>query len=95
MLYCEAFLTTYRTFITPEELIQKLQYRYPSHPHGTAGPELERAAGREAAPHPALGPQARLPLQASYPPAKGLREVCCAWDSEATVAGGRWQVVTG
>ncbi|XP_059747249.1 rap guanine nucleotide exchange factor 1 isoform X10 [Bos taurus] len=29
VLYCEAFLTTYRTFITPEELIQKLQYRYP------------------------------------------------------------------
>ncbi|XP_070655574.1 rap guanine nucleotide exchange factor 1 isoform X16 [Bos indicus] len=28
VLYCEAFLTTYRTFITPEELIQKLQYRY-------------------------------------------------------------------
>uniref|UniRef100_G3U793 CRK SH3-binding GNRP n=1 Tax=Loxodonta africana TaxID=9785 RepID=G3U793_LOXAF len=30
VLYCEAFLTTYRTFITPEELIKKLQYRYPS-----------------------------------------------------------------
>ncbi|CAJ0944198.1 unnamed protein product [Ranitomeya imitator] len=29
VLYCEAFLTTYRTFISPEELIQKLQYRYP------------------------------------------------------------------
>ncbi|XP_077045153.1 rap guanine nucleotide exchange factor 1 isoform X5 [Agelaius phoeniceus] len=28
VLYCEAFLTTYRTFITPEELIKKLQYRY-------------------------------------------------------------------
>ncbi|KAE8582635.1 hypothetical protein XENTR_v10020194 [Xenopus tropicalis] len=28
VLYFEAFLTTYRTFITPEELIQKLQYRY-------------------------------------------------------------------
>ncbi|XP_040180342.1 rap guanine nucleotide exchange factor 1 isoform X11 [Rana temporaria] len=28
VLYCEAFLTTYRTFITPEELIEKLQYRY-------------------------------------------------------------------
>uniref|UniRef100_A0A8I3NWJ7 CRK SH3-binding GNRP n=1 Tax=Canis lupus familiaris TaxID=9615 RepID=A0A8I3NWJ7_CANLF len=26
VLYCEAFLTTYRTFITPEELIKKLQY---------------------------------------------------------------------
>lgn len=32
MLYCEAFLTTYRTFISPEELIKKLQYRYPSPP---------------------------------------------------------------
>ncbi|KAJ7418249.1 Rap guanine nucleotide exchange factor 1 [Pitangus sulphuratus] len=31
VLYCEAFLTTYRTFITPEELIKKLQYRYPLH----------------------------------------------------------------
>ncbi|XP_036073971.1 rap guanine nucleotide exchange factor 1 isoform X6 [Rousettus aegyptiacus] len=28
VLYCEAFLTTYRTFIAPEELIRKLQYRY-------------------------------------------------------------------
>ncbi|XP_004849128.1 rap guanine nucleotide exchange factor 1 isoform X8 [Heterocephalus glaber] len=28
VLYCEAFLTTYRTFISPEELIRKLQYRY-------------------------------------------------------------------
>uniref|UniRef100_A0A8C5QWJ1 CRK SH3-binding GNRP n=1 Tax=Leptobrachium leishanense TaxID=445787 RepID=A0A8C5QWJ1_9ANUR len=26
VLYCEAFLTTYRTFISPEELIQKLQF---------------------------------------------------------------------
>lgn len=32
VLYCEAFLTTYRTFITPEELIKKLQYRYPFPP---------------------------------------------------------------
>ncbi|XP_068831018.1 rap guanine nucleotide exchange factor 1 isoform X6 [Capricornis sumatraensis] len=32
VLYCEAFLTTYRTFITPEELIKKLQYRYPCAP---------------------------------------------------------------
>lgn len=30
VLYCEAFLTTYRTFITPEDLIKKLHYRYPS-----------------------------------------------------------------
>ncbi|XP_052037979.1 rap guanine nucleotide exchange factor 1 isoform X3 [Apodemus sylvaticus] len=28
VLYCEAFLTTYRTFISPEELLKKLQYRY-------------------------------------------------------------------
>lgn len=28
ILYCEAFLTTYRTFMMPEELIKKLQYRY-------------------------------------------------------------------
>ncbi|XP_063066927.1 rap guanine nucleotide exchange factor 1b isoform X2 [Engraulis encrasicolus] len=28
VLYCEAFLTTYRTFISPEELIKKLHYRY-------------------------------------------------------------------
>ncbi|XP_077442435.1 rap guanine nucleotide exchange factor 1b isoform X9 [Vanacampus margaritifer] len=30
VLYCEAFLTTYRTFITPEDLIKKLHYRYTS-----------------------------------------------------------------
>ncbi|KAI4890390.1 hypothetical protein NFI96_014550 [Prochilodus magdalenae] len=29
VLYCEAFLTTYRTFITPEDLIKKLHHRYP------------------------------------------------------------------
>uniref|UniRef100_A0A3Q3GE89 CRK SH3-binding GNRP n=1 Tax=Labrus bergylta TaxID=56723 RepID=A0A3Q3GE89_9LABR len=28
VLYCEAFLTTYRTFITPEDLIKKLHYTY-------------------------------------------------------------------
>ncbi|XP_051758813.1 rap guanine nucleotide exchange factor 1 isoform X3 [Ctenopharyngodon idella] len=28
VLYCEAFLTTYRTFLTPEDLIKKLRYRY-------------------------------------------------------------------
>ncbi|XP_042565295.1 rap guanine nucleotide exchange factor 1b isoform X2 [Clupea harengus] len=28
VVYCEAFLTTYRTFIAPEELIKKLHYRY-------------------------------------------------------------------
>ncbi|XP_068770841.1 rap guanine nucleotide exchange factor 1 isoform X5 [Struthio camelus] len=35
VLYCEAFLTTYRTFITPEELIKKLQYRYEKFCHFT------------------------------------------------------------
>jgi len=30
-IYCEAFLTTYRTFITPMELLRKLLYRYPLH----------------------------------------------------------------
>uniref|UniRef100_A0A3B1KBI6 CRK SH3-binding GNRP n=1 Tax=Astyanax mexicanus TaxID=7994 RepID=A0A3B1KBI6_ASTMX len=29
VLYCEAFLTTYRTFLTPEDLIKKLHHRYP------------------------------------------------------------------
>ncbi|XP_070844639.1 rap guanine nucleotide exchange factor 1b isoform X5 [Chaetodon trifascialis] len=33
VLYCEAFLTTYRTFITPEDLIKKLHYRYTSFCH--------------------------------------------------------------
>lgn len=28
VLYCEAFLTTYRTFLTPEDLIKRLYYRY-------------------------------------------------------------------
>ncbi|XP_061117908.1 rap guanine nucleotide exchange factor 1b [Conger conger] len=28
VFYCEAFLTTYRTFISPEDLIKKLHYRY-------------------------------------------------------------------
>ncbi|XP_056319968.1 rap guanine nucleotide exchange factor 1 isoform X3 [Danio aesculapii] len=28
VLYCEAFLTTYRTFLTPEDLIKKLRHRY-------------------------------------------------------------------
>lgn len=47
VLYCEAFLTTYRTFITPEELIKKLQYRYPflAPAPGASG---ERALGRAA-----------------------------------------------
>ncbi|XP_026125265.1 rap guanine nucleotide exchange factor 1-like isoform X2 [Carassius auratus] len=28
VLYCEAFLTTYRTFLAPEDLITKLRYRF-------------------------------------------------------------------
>uniref|UniRef100_A0A8C7JBW1 CRK SH3-binding GNRP n=1 Tax=Oncorhynchus kisutch TaxID=8019 RepID=A0A8C7JBW1_ONCKI len=35
VLYCEAFLTTYRTFISPEDLIKKLHYRYPFEAHRT------------------------------------------------------------
>ncbi|XP_028317903.1 rap guanine nucleotide exchange factor 1b isoform X2 [Gouania willdenowi] len=33
VLYCEAFLTTYRTFISPEDLIKKLHYRYTTFCH--------------------------------------------------------------
>ncbi|XP_047425334.1 rap guanine nucleotide exchange factor 1b isoform X6 [Mugil cephalus] len=33
VLYCEAFLTTYRTFITPEDLIKKLHIRYSTFCH--------------------------------------------------------------
>ncbi|XP_036435287.1 rap guanine nucleotide exchange factor 1 isoform X1 [Colossoma macropomum] len=33
VLYCEAFLTTYRTFLTPEDLIKKLHYRYTRFSH--------------------------------------------------------------
>ena len=32
-MYQEAFLTTYRTFITPEDLIDKLLYRYNKFAH--------------------------------------------------------------
>ncbi|XP_069370498.1 rap guanine nucleotide exchange factor 1b isoform X23 [Paralichthys olivaceus] len=35
VLYCEAFLTTYRTFITPEDLIKKLHYRYTGFCHSS------------------------------------------------------------
>uniref|UniRef100_A0A8C4TDB8 CRK SH3-binding GNRP n=1 Tax=Erpetoichthys calabaricus TaxID=27687 RepID=A0A8C4TDB8_ERPCA len=35
VLYCEAFLTTYRTFITPEELILKLHQRYTKFCHSS------------------------------------------------------------
>lgn len=57
MLYCEAFLTTYRTFITPEELIKKLQYRYPF---------LAPAPGRVG-----LSPRAGLPPELLCPLRKG------------------------
>lgn len=93
VLYCEAFLTTYRTFITPEELIKKLQYRYPFLWPPTLAPHLtpltaqsvgsqpgERAfcarSHRELGGYgwcsallhcaPALLPQARLYLRASF-----------------------------
>ncbi|XP_058245869.1 rap guanine nucleotide exchange factor 1 isoform X2 [Hemibagrus wyckioides] len=35
VLYCEAFLTTYRTFLTPEDLIKKLYYRYTRFSHSS------------------------------------------------------------
>ncbi|XP_047011671.1 rap guanine nucleotide exchange factor 1 isoform X2 [Ictalurus punctatus] len=35
VLYCEAFLTTYRTFLTPEDLIKKLHYRYTRFSHSS------------------------------------------------------------
>ncbi|XP_046727501.1 rap guanine nucleotide exchange factor 1 isoform X1 [Silurus meridionalis] len=35
VLYCEAFLTTYRTFLTPEDLIKKLHYRYTKFSHSS------------------------------------------------------------
>lgn len=41
VLYCEAFLTTYRTFITPEDLIKKLHYRYPFQSHSPHHSELK------------------------------------------------------
>ncbi|NXI96567.1 RPGF1 factor, partial [Psophia crepitans] len=41
VLYCEAFLTTYRTFITPEDLIKKLQYRYPFAPPAIKAKHLQ------------------------------------------------------
>lgn len=41
VLYCEAFLTTYRTFITPEDLIKKLHYRYPFQNHSAHHSELK------------------------------------------------------
>ena len=65
VLYCEAFLTTYRTFITPEELIQKLQYRYPCRPtllHRAfcrMGAAM-RGSAQPSSACPGLGSQARL-----------------------------------
>ncbi|XP_018584300.1 rap guanine nucleotide exchange factor 1-like isoform X2 [Scleropages formosus] len=35
VLFCEAFLSTYRTFITPEDLIKKLHYRYSTFCHSS------------------------------------------------------------
>ncbi|XP_026988945.2 rap guanine nucleotide exchange factor 1 isoform X3 [Tachysurus fulvidraco] len=35
VLYCEAFLTTYRTFLSPEDLIKKLYYRYTRFSHSS------------------------------------------------------------
>ncbi|XP_046904723.1 rap guanine nucleotide exchange factor 1 [Hypomesus transpacificus] len=35
VMYYEAFLTTYRTFITPEDLVKKLHYRYSRFCHST------------------------------------------------------------
>ncbi|XP_030620492.1 rap guanine nucleotide exchange factor 1 [Chanos chanos] len=35
VLYCEAFLTTYRTFLSPEDLIKKLHYRYTKFCHSS------------------------------------------------------------
>lgn len=75
VLYCEAFLTTYRTFITPEELIKKLQYRYPSprrpalapRPAGAFGASQEREGLACLLPHAlALGPRARLCLAVPF-----------------------------
>lgn len=76
VLYCEAFLTTYRTFITPEELIKKLQYRYPFPWPPPLAPLLSRhrafGAGQESGPFfllpcaLALGHQARLSLPVSF-----------------------------
>ncbi|XP_062855172.1 rap guanine nucleotide exchange factor 1 isoform X3 [Trichomycterus rosablanca] len=35
LVYCEAFLTTYRTFLTPEDLIKKLRYRFTRFSHSS------------------------------------------------------------
>ncbi|XP_051965326.1 rap guanine nucleotide exchange factor 1-like isoform X4 [Xyrauchen texanus] len=35
VLYCEAFLTTYRTFLTPEDLIKKLRHRFTRYSHSS------------------------------------------------------------
>lgn len=61
VLYCEAFLTTYRTFITPEELIKKLQYRYPCPPLPPSQSPLRAGGSAQASSAcPGLGPPARL-----------------------------------
>ncbi|XP_071328510.1 rap guanine nucleotide exchange factor 1-like isoform X2 [Trachinotus anak] len=43
VLYCEAFLSTYRTFISPDDVISKLQHRY-KHLREGREPEHLRAA---------------------------------------------------
>lgn len=59
MLYCEAFLTTYRTFISPEELIKKLQYRYPCPAPALAPPRAPQSLlGSGEGPACPLGPRA-------------------------------------
>lgn len=89
VLYCEAFLTTYRTFITPEELIKKLQYRYPSHPRRRPGLEGRgpcRAAGREAA-MSSFGASGRASSVSLLPLPKGCGR-CAVPGTEASVTGG-------
>ncbi|XP_035496599.1 rap guanine nucleotide exchange factor 1 isoform X2 [Scophthalmus maximus] len=43
-LYCEAFLCTYRTFISPSDVISQLQHRYRHLCDGCEAPELRAAA---------------------------------------------------
>lgn len=83
VLYCEAFLTTYRTFITPEELIKKLQYRYPS-PIATGA-----ARATQSGPASGSGPQQGFLCQ---PPPSCQR---AAGGVQCPGQAGRWQVVMG
>ncbi|XP_039979137.1 rap guanine nucleotide exchange factor 1-like isoform X2 [Xiphias gladius] len=43
VLYCEAFLATYRTFISPNDILSKLQYRYRHLCEGREPPDLKAA----------------------------------------------------